>query len=60
MNKAKAVDPSLTSEANALAGQYAAYFPNKADAFMYDLTDGQSYTVSCGALRDVTTVRTAK
>lgn len=60
VNKAKAVDPSLTSEANALAGQYAAYFPNKADAFMYDLTDGQSYTVSCGALRDVTTVRTAK
>ena len=60
VNKAKTVDPSLTSEANALAGQYAAYFPNKADAFMYDLTDGQSYTVSCGALRDVTTVRTAK
>ncbi len=60
VNKAKAADPSLTSEANALAGQYAAYFPNKADAFMYDLTDGQSYTVSCGPLRDVTTVRTAK
>lgn len=60
VNKAKAVDPSLASEANALAGQYAAYFPNKADAFMYDLTDGKPYTVSCGNLREATTVRTAK
>lgn len=60
VNRAKAADPSLASEANALAGQYQAYFPSKADAFMYDLTDGQSYTVSCGALRETTTVRTAK
>ena len=60
VNKAKAVDPGLSSEANALAGQYAAYFPNKADAFMYDLTDGKPYTVTCGGLREATTVRTAK
>ena len=60
VNKAKAADASLTAEANALAGQYQAYFPNKADAFMYDLTDGKPYTVTCGALREATTVRTAK
>ena len=60
VNKAKAVDPSLASEASALASQYAAYFPNKADAFMYDLTEGKPYTVTCGNLREATTVRTAK
>ena len=58
VNRAKAVDPGLAGEANALAGQYAAYFPNKADAFMYDLTDGKPYTVTCGGLRETTTVRT--
>ena len=58
VNRAASVDPSLRAEANALAGQYAAYFPNKADAFMYDLTDGKAYTVSCGSLRETTTVRT--
>ncbi|MBO4558315.1 MAG: hypothetical protein J5693_06885 [Bacteroidales bacterium] len=60
VNRAKAADPSLTADANALAAQYQAYFPGQADAFMYDLTNGQSYTVSCGALRETTTVRTAK
>ena len=58
VNRAASADPSLRAEANALAGQYAAYFPNKADAFMYDLTDGKAYTVSCGSLRESTTVRT--
>jgi len=27
---------------------------------MYDITDGQSYTVSCGGMRATTTVRTQK
>ena len=57
VNRAKAADPSLTAEANGLAGQYAAYFPNKADAFMYDLTNGQSCTVTCAGLSETTTVR---
>ncbi|MBP5505373.1 MAG: hypothetical protein J6X89_04655 [Bacteroidales bacterium] len=60
VTRAKAADASLTSEANALAAQYQAYFPGQADAFMYDLTNGQSYTVSCGSLTETTTVRTAK
>ena len=38
----------------------AVYYPQTADAFMYDVTDGQSYTVSCGGMRATTTVRTQK
>lgn len=60
MQKAKAADPSLAEECNRMIGQYSIYFPKTEDAFMYDLTNGQSYTVSCGGLRAVTTVRTQK
>lgn len=60
LNKAKAADPTLTEEANRMIGQYSAYFPQAAEAFMYDITNGQSYTVSCGGLRATTTVRTTK
>lgn len=58
MNRAKNADASLTDEANNMIAQYAKYFPMKAEAFMYDLLDGQSYTVNCGGMRAVTTVRT--
>ena len=60
MNKAKAADETLAEDANNLIRQYAAYFPQTAEAFMYDVTDGQSYTVSCGGMRATTTVRTQK
>ena len=60
MNKAKAADPSLTEEANRYIGQYSRYFPQAAEAFMYDVTNGQSYTVACGGMRATTTVRTTK
>ena len=60
MNKAKAADPSLTDDANRYIGQYSRYFPPAADAFMYDVTNGQSYTVVCGGMRATTTVRTVK
>ena len=60
MQKAKAADPSLAEECNRMIGQYSIYFPKTEDAFMYDLTNGQSYTVSCGGMRAVTTVRTQK
>ena len=60
MNKAKAADESLAEDANNLIRQYAAYFPQTAEAFMYDVTDGQSYTVACGGMRATTTVRTQK
>ena len=58
--KAKNADPSLTEDANRLIGQYSSYFPQTAEAFMYDVTNGQSYTVSCGGMRATTTVRTQK
>ncbi len=60
MNKAKAADETLAETANEHIRQYAAYYPQTAEAFMYDVTDGQSYTVSCGGMRAVTTVRTQK
>ena len=58
MNKAKAADETLAEDANEHIRQYAAYYPQTAEAFMYDITNGQSYTVSCGGMRAVTTVRT--
>ena len=58
MAKAKAADPSLTDEANRYISQYSVYFPETAEAFMYDITKGQSYTVVCGGMRATTTVRT--
>ena len=60
LQRARTADPSLADEANRLIGQYSRYFPATADAFMYDVQDGQSYTVSCGGLRATTTVRTQK
>ena len=60
MNKAKNADASLTEDANNYIRQYSGYFPQTAEAFMYDVTDGQSYTVSCGGMRATTTVRTQK
>lgn len=60
MVKAKNADPELAEDANNYIRQYSAYFPQTAEAFMYDVIDGQSYTVSCGGLRATTTVRTQK
>ena len=60
MQKAKSADESLTEDANNYIRQYSAYYPQTAEAFMYDFTDGQSYTVSCGGMRATTTVRTQK
>ena len=60
LNKAKAADSSLADEANKMIAQYRQYYPTAADAFMYDVKDGDSYTVSCGAFRETTTVKTQK
>ena len=60
MNKAKAADPSLTDDANRYIGQYSKYFPAAADAFMYGVNNGDSYTVVCGGMRATTTARTVK
>lgn len=56
--KARNADSSLAEECNKLIAQYSTYFPQTAEAFMYNITDGDSYTVSCGGMRALTTVRT--
>ena len=56
-NKAKAADPSLAGEAGRLIGRYSAYYPKASDAFMYDLTNGSSYTVNCSGMSATTTAR---
>jgi hypothetical protein len=43
-----------------MIAQFRQYYPTAADAFMYDVKDGDSYTVSCGAFRETTTVKTQK
>lgn len=60
MVKAKNLDPSLAEEANKHIATYSRYFPKQEEAFMYDIVDGDSYTVSCGGMRENTTVRTLK
>ena len=60
MQKAKNADPILAEDADRMIGQYRAYFPQTAEAFMYNITDGESYTVSCNGMRATTIVRTQK
>jgi len=56
--KAKAADPSLAEEANKQIAHYSTYFPEPADAFMYNLQKGQAFTASCGGMTASTTVKT--
>ena len=60
LQKAKNADPSLAEDCNKLIGAYSIYYPQKAEAFMYDVVDGQSYSVDCGGMHATTTVRTQK
>jgi len=60
LRKAAAADASLAEEANRLIAQYRRYYPQTAEAFMYNLTDGQAYTVNCNGMSATTTVRTQK
>ena len=55
--KARTADASLAEDATASISSVSRYFPEAAEAFMYDLTKGQSYTVSCGGMTATTTVR---
>lgn len=60
MERAKSADPSLAEDCNKMIAQYRVYYPQTAEAFMYDLTDGKPYTVSCNGMRATTIVRTQK
>ncbi len=56
--RAKAADASLAPEANKRIAEYSKYYPLTADAFMYGVSNGESYEVNCGGFRAYTTVRT--
>ncbi len=60
LQKAKSADASLADDCNKLISSYSVYYPQKAEAFMYDVVDGQSYNVNCGGMHATTTVRTQK
>lgn len=55
--RAKAVDPSVASEANKLIRQYSGYYMEKEDAFMMGLKAGESVFVP-GWIGETTTIRT--
>lgn len=57
-NRAKAADPELAADANKNIGTCAGLYPEKTEAFMHNIQDGESYSVACGGLRATTTVRT--
>ena len=57
LQKARSIDPSVSSEANKLIGQYSSYFMEKEDAFMMGLKAGESIAVP-GWIGETTTVRT--
>ncbi len=57
--KAKAVDPSVTEDANQKLNDYSAQYPNHEEVFFRDLKDGDSYQVK-GCINEYTTVRSRK
>ena len=58
--KAKNADPSLAEEANKWISTYSLHFPTQSDAFMLDLLDGETYTVTCNGMTERTIIRTRK
>ncbi len=57
LQRAKSVDPSVSSEANKLINQYSGYYMEKQDAFMMGLKEGESVFVP-GWIGENTTIRT--
>lgn len=55
--KARNADPSLASDASSAISSVARYYPEYSEIFMYNITAGQSYSVSCGGMSASTTVR---
>ena len=55
--KARTADPSIADDAASSIAGVSRYYPEASEIFMYDLTAGQSYTVSCGGMSATTTVR---
>lgn len=61
LQKAKAADEELASECDKLIAQFRGFFPQASEAFMYGVTEGQTYKVSySGGLNATTTARLQK
>ena len=56
LNRAKAVDPSVTADANKLINSYKGQCPNKEEAFMHSVTAGTTVTIG-GWIGESTTAR---
>ena len=56
LQKAKAVDPSVASEAQTLINRFSGSCPKKEEAFMHSITPGTSVTVG-GWIGESTTAR---
>lgn len=46
-NRAKTLDPSVTSQANSQIANYRAHFPDAEAMFGYNITEGSSHSFSC-------------
>lgn len=57
--RARSVDPSIESEANAKIAQFSKHFPAGSDLFFRDMQEGSSYTVGCW-INETTTIRAVK
>ncbi len=57
--RAKQIDPSVSSRANELIRTYSPHFPTRENIFFNDYAEGQSYTVGCW-INEKTTIRAAK
>lgn len=55
--KAKAVDPSVSAEAQARISSYNAYIPKKEDCFFQGIKEGDSFKIECW-INETVTVRT--
>lgn len=56
LQRAKAVDPSLSNEVNRMIGSYSGQCPKKEEAFMHGVTPGQSISIG-GWIGESTTAR---
>lgn len=57
--KAKAIDPSMTTKANECIAAYSQYFPTIESIFFNGFEEGQDYTVECW-INETTKVRAVK
>lgn len=60
LTKAKGVDASLAEDCDNKIKEYKKHFPSVETAFMYDILEGQSYTLNCAGMSATTVVRLQK